>query len=111
MTPQPQPQDPRLVLWVMGGVFSFIGIFFAATDNPIVPLWYVFHILPISIGVGILSGLLQHRFGAKASWAIVPGGVLVAYLCVANETSIAPVFFTSATYSLTRAILATLQGI
>lgn len=103
------PHDPRPALWTTGAIFGVAGLVVAVVDNPLVPLSYVFHLIPIGLGGALGAALLRERYGPRLT---VVYGLLMAWLVFAvltDKTSVAPVFLAASVYSLARAILRTVE--
>ena len=101
--------DERPRLWTTGGIFTVLGLLLAIVDHPLVPLSYVFHLIPIAIGGAVATAILRERFGRP--WVAVYALLVawLAYSTIANQTSVAPVFLASGVFSLVRAIMKTVD--
>jgi hypothetical protein len=99
---KPKVVDPKQTLWISGGIYTAIGVFLAIVDHPLVPLSYVFHLLPIAIGGAVGAAVVREKYGP---WGVVPYILLEVYLiyaCVANQTSISPLVLSAGIFPLTR---------
>ncbi len=99
---KPTAVDPQKMLWVRGGIYTAIGAFLAMVDHPLVPLSYVFQLIPISIGGAVGAAVLREKYGR---WWIAPYVLLeiyLAYACLTSQTSISPIVLAAGVFSLSR---------
>jgi len=101
--------DERPRLWTTGAIFGSMGLLLAIVDHPLVPLSYVFHLVPIGIGGAVGTAVLREKYGRPwiAAYALLI--LWLAYATISAQTSVAPVFLASGVFSLTRAIMKTVD--
>ena len=109
MKPPPVVHDQRPMLWATGGIFGAVGLILAFADHPLVPLTHVFQIIPLGIGGAIGAALLRERYGRRWIWAYPVFMVWLLYTVVTTQTSASIFLLASGVYSLTRAILQTVD--
>ena len=109
------PVDPRLALWIRGGIYALIGLWLAVFDDPIVPLWQDPGLLPLTIGAAIGVAVLRERHKAAgiAAYALVFVWLvfqIVDFASLHLRTSTAPFFLFAGGVSLLRATLKTVRA-
>jgi hypothetical protein len=102
--------DERPKLWTTGAIFTSMGLLLAIVDHPLVPLTYVFHLIPVAIGGAVATAILRERFGRLWIAAQVLLILWLAFATIADQTSVAPVFIASGVFSLVRAIMKTVDS-
>ncbi|RYG22037.1 hypothetical protein EON82_17835 [bacterium] len=105
----PVVHDERPRLWTTGAIFGVAGILLAIVEHPLVPLSYVFHLIPIAIGGAVGTAVLREKYGPKAIAAYALFILWLAAATIAHQTSVAPVFLAAGVFSLTRAIMKTVD--
>lgn len=87
----PNPVDPVVQGFILGGVWIVVAILSEWLTQPAVPFYQIFQLIPVAIGLGVGSGVLSARF----KWGIAVRIVLAFFFIYevgANHLSPLPLF-------------------